>query len=479
MLAVAPALRGTVRVFLAESLIIPSGLLTAAYLARRLGPEGYGLFAVAAALVAWIEWSLVAMFSRASVRFVADAADWRPIGATILSIHLLLSLAAALLLFLLAPLAAGAVGAPAISGYLRVFALDIPLFSLAYAHRNILVGLGSFTERAWAAAARWVGRLVLVVVLVELGLSITGAILGTIGASVVELAVARRYVRPAFSVRAATGMRHLLGYAAPLLLSALALRLFDKLDLVSLTALGATAEWAGRYAAAQNLSILPGLVALSFSPVLLSVLTRAVRDGEPARARAIGREAMRILLLLIPFGALVAGASPELVGLVFGPAFAPAAPLLSLLMVGAIGMVFVSISVAMLTAAGQPAPTLAFTVPVPLLAVAGYLVAIPRHGATGAALVTVTCAGVAALAGLLVVRRVCGVLPPGSTLLRSAAVSLGGFALAVLWPAPGWLVVVKLTALAAAVPAALLVLGEFSAAELAAARSLVRRQAPA
>lgn len=479
MLAVAPALRGTVRVFLAESLIIPSGLLTVAYLARRLGPEGYGLFAVAAALVAWIEWSLVVMFSRASVRFVADAADWRPIGATILSIHLLLALAATLLLFLLAPLAASAFGTPALSGYLRVFALDIPLFSLAHAHRNILVGLGRFTERAWAAAARWIGRLLLVVLLVELGLSITGAILGTVGASLVELTVARRYVRPVFSARAALRVRHLLGYAIPLLLSALALRLFDKLDLVSLTALGGTPERAGLYAAAQNLSILPSLIALSFSPVLLSVLTRAVREGEPARAWTIGREALRILLLLVPFGALVAGASPELVSLLFGPAFGPAAPLLSLLIFGAMGLVFVSVSVAMLTAAGRPATTLAFTVPVPLLALAGYVVAIPRHGAAGAALVTATCAGVAALAGLLIVRRVCGAFPPGGTLLRSAAVSLGSFALAVVWPAPGWLVVVKLTALAVAVAVAFVALGEFSRVELAAARSLVRHQAPA
>src|SRR5438093_11503172 len=97
---------GSVRVFLAESLLIPSGLLTAAYLARRLGPEGFGLFTVAAALVAWVEWSLTALFSRASVKFVADATDWRPIGATILRIHLAASVAVALLLCLLAtPLA--------------------------------------------------------------------------------------------------------------------------------------------------------------------------------------------------------------------------------------------------------------------------------------------------------------------------------------------------------------------------------------
>src|SRR5262245_28273203 len=91
---------GTVRVFLAEGLVIPTGLLTAAYLARRLGPDGYGLFTVAAALVAWVEWSLTALFARASVKFVADSRDWQPIGATILSVHLFVSVAAALLLWL-------------------------------------------------------------------------------------------------------------------------------------------------------------------------------------------------------------------------------------------------------------------------------------------------------------------------------------------------------------------------------------------
>ena len=66
-------LLGGARVFLAESLLLPTGLILAAFLARRLGPGGYGLFAVTAAVIAWIEWSLTALFSRASVRFVADA----------------------------------------------------------------------------------------------------------------------------------------------------------------------------------------------------------------------------------------------------------------------------------------------------------------------------------------------------------------------------------------------------------------------
>src|SRR5918999_5304120 len=136
---------GTVRVFLAESLLIPTGLLAAAYLARRLGPEGYGLFTVATAIVAWIEWSLTALFARAAVKLVADARDWRPIGSTILSVHLFLSVGAALLLLAAAPAIAGLLGTPPLAAYLRIFAADIPLFCLAQAHRNILVGLGGFT----------------------------------------------------------------------------------------------------------------------------------------------------------------------------------------------------------------------------------------------------------------------------------------------------------------------------------------------
>ena len=278
------ALVGTVRIFLAESLIIPSGLLTAAYLARRLGPDGYGQFTVATALIAWIEWSLTALFARASVKFVADATDWRPIGSTILSAQLLVSGTIALLLCLGAPLVAAALGMPELTPYLRVYAVDIPLFTLGQAHRSILVGLGNFTERAYTAAARWTSRFVIIVLLVELGLSVEGAILGSIAASVIELVVARVFVRPTFSPRALLRVRELLSYAAPLLLSALALRLFDKLDVIMLTALGGDAQQAGLYGAAQNLSILPGLFSLACSQLLLATLSRAFRDGED-RAR--------------------------------------------------------------------------------------------------------------------------------------------------------------------------------------------------
>jgi len=70
---------GTIHGFLAQALMVPTGLLTAAFLTRKLGPELYGLLTVSAGIVLWIEMSVTWMFSRTTVKFVAEAEDWRAV----------------------------------------------------------------------------------------------------------------------------------------------------------------------------------------------------------------------------------------------------------------------------------------------------------------------------------------------------------------------------------------------------------------
>jgi O-antigen/teichoic acid export membrane protein len=469
-------MRGGIRVLLAESLLIPSGLLTAAYLGRRLGPDGYGIFMVAAALVAWVEWGLTGLFARASVKFVAEAVDWRPIGSTIVSVHLALATAAAALVAAMAGGIASVLDTPALAVPLRLFALDIPLFCLAQAHRSILIGTGHFEARALAAAFRWVSRLLLVILFVELGLSIQGAVLGSIGASLVEVVVCRRVVRPALSARATLGVGRLWSVVGPLLISALAMRFFDRLDLVALKSLGGTSEQAGHYGAAQNLALLPGLVGTSFTPLLLATLARAFRDGVHDAARRIGSNAMRWVLLLMPLAALVAATSEGIVRFVFGSAFMPAAPLIGPLLFAAVAVVMIAVCISILTAAGRPGLTAAFTAPLPLVAGLAYLAAIPRYGPLGAARVTLITSVVAALALCVAVFRICRVLPPPATMLRSALTSAAVYAAAAFWSPPGALVLLELAVLAPAIVLALAAMGEFTPGELAAWRAWWKRE---
>src|SRR5437660_11027335 len=108
-------------------------------------------------------------------------------------------------------------------------------------------------------AIRWIARLLFIVIWVQTGLSIRGAIIGSIGASLIELACCRFYVQPQLLGRISSPIRQLLDYAVPLLLYAVSMRLLNKLDLFMLQGLRGRASETGIYAAAQNLTLVAGL----------------------------------------------------------------------------------------------------------------------------------------------------------------------------------------------------------------------------
>jgi O-antigen/teichoic acid export membrane protein len=471
-------LDGTIRVLLAEALFPLTGLLTAAFLTRRLGPEDYGLLTLAATIVGWIEWTITSVFSRAAIKFVGEAYDWRPVGVTITRLYLGVSGAAALVLWLLAAPIAVLLDEATLRLYLQLFTIDIPLFGLAQAHRNILIGLGSFRQRALAGASRWLARLFLIVVLVELGFSVPGAILGSLGASLIELFVSRMYVRPFLTSRSSFSARQVWRYAAPLFLSTLSLGLYTNLDLLALKALGGSASQVGIFGAARNLSLIPGFFAAAIAPLLQATLGHLLQAGEREEARAMERQALRMVFRLLPFVVVCVGAAQEIVTWLFGPLFSSAAPLFAALMIGALALVVVSIVSAILIADGKPRETITLTGPLVPLALVGHLLIIPRLGALGAALVSMSVAWIGALIALLVVSRLWRILPPTGTIWRSIAVSAGAYALAVLWQASGVFLILKLTTLCFLIMILFFTLGEFTVSELTTARSLLRWSSP-
>ena len=468
---------GTIRVFLGEMLLLPTGLLTAAYLTRKLAPEGYGLFTVSAMMVAWIEWSIAAIFAGAALKLIGEAVDWRPIGAAVARLHFVLGGATALALWLCASPIAVVLKGPELAGYLRLFAIDIPIFSLAQAHRSILVGIGGFQQRAMVTAIRWIARLLFIVILVQTGLSIRGAIIGSIGASLIELACCRFYVQPQLLGRISFPIRQLWDYAVPLLLYAVSMRLLNKLDLFMLQGLRGSASETGIYGAAQNLTLVAGLFTLSFSPLLLSTLSRMLRAGELDLARRTARDAFRVVIWMLPFAAMTSGAAEEIAVCIFGETFRPAATPLAVLIVGSVGFVAISVATAILTAAGKPRWTVLISAPLVLASIAGNIWLIPKFGALGAALVTTLVATVGALTAVATVRRFWQISIPTATLARSLLISVGAYVLGAVWPVSTLLLLtLKLSAIGVLILFGFYALGEFDAAELNSARALFRRQ---
>jgi O-antigen/teichoic acid export membrane protein len=251
------------------------------------------------------------------------------------------------------------------------------------------------------------------------------------------------------------------------------LRMFDKLDLVTLKALGASAEQAGNYGAAQSLSLIPGILAFSFSPLLLSTLTRLLLNGETEAARNLGRDAMRLVLGIFPFAALVAGAAPEIVRLIFGQRFLSAAAPLALLIFGAVALMMISVVSAILIGSGKPGWAVVLAALLIPLTLTGCLYLIPAFDLRGAALATTLSAAVGAIASMLVLKRLWGLLPSASTLLRSFLLSTIAYTLTAWWQTPGILLLLKLPAISLLICLGYFVSGEFSTAEKHMIRSLL------
>ncbi|MEX5217029.1 MAG: lipopolysaccharide biosynthesis protein [Nitrospira sp.] len=378
---------GSALIFFADLLMVPTGLATVALLTRWLGPEGYGMFALAASLIAGVEWGLASILSRPTIHGLSHASDWRPVARTVLGWHLALAVAVLAVLWILSRPLAELLREPALFTYLALFACDLPFFLLAQAYRNILTGRGQFAARAVTGASRWLARLVLIVLAVEIGLSISAAIMASIGASLVELAIGRWAVGPVGSAGASDGAM-LKRIALPLVVSAASIMLISKMDLFLIKILGMPVEQAGLYAAAQNLAILPGILGQAVSAVLLSTLTRTKVEGRMAAFRQAAEQSLQVVLCLLPPVAMVAGAASGIALLCFGPAFQEAAPFVSVLMVGAMAQVFMGMLMAVLTANGDWHWTAAIGSALLLLALGGHLWSIPTWGSAGAAAVT-------------------------------------------------------------------------------------------
>lgn len=466
---------GTIQVFLAEALLLPTGLLTAAFLTRQLGPESYGLFLLATSLVSWIGWSITSAFTRTTIKFIGEAEDWQPVATTVLQLHLFLGVSAAVIFWFVADPVANALGEPRLNNYLRSFMLEVPIFCVTYVHRSVLVGLGKFSERAIATATRWIAKMILTIALVAAGLSIWGAIIGSLLSALIELFVCRFYVRPPVWKRSTFPMQKLWGYAIPLFFMAISLRLYDKLDLFMLKLLGGTAAQAGYYGTAQNLSVIPGIFTLAFVPLLLSTLTRLLREQELKKAQELSKNAMRLVLLLLPFAGLAAGASSEIIKLLFSATFLPAAPIFSILIFAAVAMAMIAITTAILTAASKPNWTIALTGPMVPLAIAFDLWMIPKFGTLGAAIVTITVSSLGALATIFALYYLWKIFPSFLSFARSLLMAGLTYGLANIWETPNWLVIFKLLILGLLIPLGLLILGEFSDREIASVRSILKR----
>lgn len=460
------AATGTLQAFASQALRLPAGLLIAAYLTRKLGPESYGVLMATSAITLWVESSTGLVFNRVVVKFVAESEDWRGAISPLARAQLLAGLVIGAALAVVAPLLASLLRSPEITPYLRLFALDVPLFTLANFHLSVLTGRRDFGLRAGLMTLRLAANTVLVFVLVGLGLSIYGAILATIGASLLGLLSARVYVKPKLWGRFDSPFRGFGGYGWPLLFYSIAINLLDPIGLLAVKALDPDPGAAGFYGAARNLTVTTSLFTVAFTPILLATLTHLSHRSVTGEARNVVRGAMRFVVCLFPFAGVVAGSAGRIAGLIYGDSFLAAGTPLALLIFGSVAVALTAVNGSSLIAAGRPRLLCALTIPMVPVALAAQLWLVPRFGIAGAALASLAVALAGAVTSSLAVYRTWEVrLAPG-TILRVAAVTLLAWGVSAAWKTSGGWLVAELAAVSAVAVAALVCLGEMGRNDL-------------
>jgi O-antigen/teichoic acid export membrane protein len=365
-----------------------------------------------------------------------------------------------------------------LSTYIRIFALDIPIFALADMHRSILIGRGLFGRRAFLSAVYWLSRMVLIVLFVGFVPSVTAAIGALICTSVLMFCIARGFVKPALFKRHKFLSANMWDYAWPLFFYTVAMYLFNRIDLLFVKARSGLPEMAGFYGAAKNLTIVPVLFAFSLSPLLLAKLTSMLKEGKVDSAAQMTKETLRLVICLLPFAGMTAGAADEVVAAIYGAAFLPAGSLLALLIFAALGSSTISVIVSSLIAAGRPSWAALLICPVVLLASVMHYLIVPEVGALGAAAVTACWAWVGSGILMMTLYRLWRISPSASTILRSIAICVGAYVVASYWQTPGGLLLVKLPTVSLMIILAYFMTGEIKTAEFNFFRSLLPRIRP-
>lgn len=432
--------RGTGSVFLAESLAVPAGLLIVALLSRSLGPDGYGRYGLAVAIVSIVEWLIVAAFSRIAIIVLSDPAERDGAEPAIIRSYLFTALAAMAGMIALSPLLAVALHSPGLRSDLLWLSVDIPLFALTQAQRSIVTALGSYRGRAAAIGVRWISRLLLTWLFISAGMGVTGALLAWPTSSIAELACLRRIPWGSLWRKPARSLGIWRACRAPFLF-AVGQRLTEKLDILALQAFSAPAATTGVYVAAQNLSILPGLFAASLSPVLMAAMTRERALGRELESREAGAMSLRVSWYTLPLAVVFGSCGPEISAVAFGPEFRPAGLLTGWLVAEFSGIAVSGAAASILGSQGRLHWLPWLSIPVAVLAGLGHVVAIPWGGMIGAAMVSAGAGVAAGLYGTALVYRTWRQPFPLAMVLRvfagtaAAAVvgSLAGVA-ALAWP---------------------------------------------
>lgn len=394
-------LSGAISVTIAQAVVLFLGFITHPVIGSLLGPAAYGIYGVVLSMQSIIGIFLTQGIPSAVSRYVAqDEKHAASILKQALKLQIIAAASLALATALAAPILSRLLGDTTLTSYL----LFVPLILLMQAFYPIFIqffsGLHLFNRQAALttlyALAKLIGAVLLLLVFDIYG-AFAGFAVGGFVAGLFGWIWTKKYHHgpPKKLAR-----RQFLTFAGSYVLVLVGLQFIMSLDLFMVKAFLKDDVQAGYYNAAVTLSRISYFLLQALTFVLLPSIASLTKPGASQKnaARFISDTLRYLIALIVPAITLAATTSKDLLQLFFlGTDFIPAAPALSILMIGLGALSFYLLITSILAGAGQEKRALATTgVLIIISALLGTFL-IPRFGLIGAAWQTT----ITALLGLI------------------------------------------------------------------------------
>lgn len=450
----------------AQAFVLGLGYVTHLIIGRLLGPGPYGVYGVVLSIQTILGIFLALGVPSAVSRFVAqDEQHARSILHQALKLQAYIAIGLALATALLAPVISRILNDASLTPI--IYFVAVVIFSQAFyqVYTQFLSGVHHFNRQAALtslyAVAKLAGALALIFVF-----GVYGAFAGFIVGGAVAAAAGWYWTRKVGGNEyTQLPLKSFLSFAGTYVLILVGLQLLMSLDLFMVKAFLQDDVQAGYYNAAVTLSRISYFILQGLTFIILPSVSALTRPGMSRdKAASFIRDVLRYLIaLIVPSVALAAATSKNLIILFLSREYLPAAPLLTILMVGLGALAFYLLLITIVAGAGKAKVGLYITIGIILLSALLGVTLIPQFGLIGGAWQTT----IASLVGLLILGvytfRTFHIPVPIKSTVNVVIASAVAVAPTYVWSATSFLLPVQYVILILLYIAVLWILGEVSA----------------
>ena len=386
--------KGTIYLTISQFFFFICGYAIHIFLGRKLGPDIYGIYGIVMSILLWAEMTVLSGMPQAFTKLVSENLDLAGIVCSIIKkMYLPFSIGVMMIFFLLSPLISASLGDNRLLPLLIIAGLDIPFHGLFISYRSMLNGGKEYLKESIARVTYVFSRAIFIIILVIVGFSITGALIGNILGSIFALILAYCFVN---SMRGNTEqdeilhlIRRILTFGTPMLLYAITDSLVVNIDFWLVKAILSNDFLTGYYSAAYTITRLPFFLIMGLTAALFPSLSKSIYNGDVAQSKSILSQAIRVCFVtLFPLCVIISTTSEDLVELLYSSEYLPAAHIVKILIYG---ISFYSIyEILHVAVIAQNKPILSFLFALILVPIAVLLnvFLIPIYQLKGAALAT-------------------------------------------------------------------------------------------